>query len=248
LSISPDGTRIAIVLGGGALSVIDVTGGGAIPVALDAVERPATWSPDSKRIAYTSNRASGPGIYAKSSDGQGREEQLFAPVPGNMWNWSGDGRFLTLTIANNFAALSTSGDGGIVTIAPTVGKSSLRMSPDSAFVAYVSNEAGSNQVFVRSFAPSDPGGFFQRQITTEGAVSMVRWRADGKELYYLAPDGGVMAAPIGPAPQLNAGPPVLLFRAPPGFQIAVSSGAAADVSADGQRFAFLVPVEPNAPR
>jgi len=64
-------------------------------------------------------------------------------------------------------------------------------SPDGKWVAYQSNESGRNEIYVRPFP--GPGG--QWQVSTGGGASP-RWRADGKELYYLAPDGKLMAVPV----------------------------------------------------
>ena len=72
-----------------------------------------------------------------------------------------------------------------------------QFSPDGRWVAYMSNESGRYEIYVRPFngnAPAASGGG-QWQVSTSGGISP-RWRADGKELYYIAPDGKLMAAPI----------------------------------------------------
>ena len=83
-----------------------------------------------------------------------------------------------------------------------------QLSPDGRWVSYQSNESGRPEVYVRPF--SGPGG--QWQISTAGGTN-ARWRPDGKELYYIAPDGQLMAVPITTqGATLEPGTPVALFQ------------------------------------
>ena len=87
-----------------------------------------------------------------------------------------------------------------------------QFSPDGRYVAYQSNESGQFEIYVRPF-PSQPDG--QRQlVSTLGGIAP-RWRPDGKELYYIAPDGTLMAAPIAlKGTALEPGVPTPLFQPP----------------------------------
>ena len=81
-------------------------------------------------------------------------------------------------------------------------------SPDGRWVSYQSNESGRNEIYARPFP--GPGG--QWQISTAGGIN-ARWRHDGKELYYIAPDGQLMAVPIATqGATLEPGTPVALFQ------------------------------------
>jgi hypothetical protein len=83
-----------------------------------------------------------------------------------------------------------------------------QFSPDGQWVAYVSNESGRHEIYVRPFP--GPGGRWQ--ISTEGGIQP-RWSPDGKELFYIAPDANLVAVPIAVnGPVLNPGRPVPLFR------------------------------------
>lgn len=88
------------------------------------------------------------------------------------------------------------------------------VSPDGRFVAYMSNESGRAEVHVRPFA--EPGAGVnaadgQWQVSTTGGL-FPRWRRDGREIYYIAPGGAVMAAPITvTGSTLTPGTPVMLF-------------------------------------
>src|SRR5262249_39404679 len=114
-------------------------------------------------------------------------------------------------------------------------------SPNGRWVAYQSNEGGQFEVYVRSFP--DAGG--KRQISNAGGASP-RWSRDGKELYYIAPDGKLMAVTITlKESTLEAGTPGALFQT----RVTSSFGGTAgnirpqyDVAADG-RFLMNITTE-----
>jgi Tol biopolymer transport system component len=84
-----------------------------------------------------------------------------------------------------------------------------QFSPDGRWVAYASNETGRYEIYIRSF----PAAGGQWQISTGGGITP-RWRHDGQELFYVAPDNRMMAAPIHVAADgrtVSAGSPVALF-------------------------------------
>jgi hypothetical protein len=116
------------------------------------------------------------------------------------------------------------------------------LSPDGRWLAYSSDETGRYEVYVQSFR--EGGG--RRQVWNGGGASP-RWRQDGRELFYYARDGKLMAASVRSSESLEVGTPVPLFEfragTPPGF-------APYAVMADGQRFLInaVVDTEPNAPQ
>jgi len=120
-----------------------------------------------------------------------------------------------------------------------------QFSPDSKWIAFQSNESGSYEIFVQPF----PGPGEKHQVSAGGGVQ-ARWRADGRELFYLAPDNRLMAVPINfdsPDGAPAIGSPLSLFAArlsgtPQGLTVR-SYG----VSRDGQRFLMDVPVETSLP-
>jgi hypothetical protein len=112
-------------------------------------------------------------------------------------------------------------------------------------VAYTSNESGRYEVYVRPFlaangSPAQGTASAQWQISTAGGIWQ-RWRPDGKELYYIAPDGRMMAAPIEVSgTTLNAGAPVALFQTRIfGGATNIDLGRQYDVASDGR---FLINV------
>ena len=105
-----------------------------------------------------------------------------------------------------------------------------QFSPDGHWIAYVSDESGGNQIYVQSY-PTGAGKF---QISTGGGGAQVRWRRDGRELFYIAADGRLMAVTVRTAPTFGAGTPTMLFD--PHILFDNITYWRYDVSADGKRF------------
>jgi hypothetical protein len=109
------------------------------------------------------------------------------------------------------------------------------------WVAYVSDESGRYEIYVRRFSPepaaedSDTGGKWQ---VSYGGAHEPQWSADGKELYYLTLDWRVMVVQVSTNPVFKAGTPKLLFQAPQQPDPTVG-----DYTVDGKRFLFLAPTE-----
>ncbi len=115
------------------------------------------------------------------------------------------------------------------------------LSPDGRWLAYASDVSGRYEVYVQSF----PGGGGKRQVSTGGGSSP-RWRRDGRELFYYAADGKLMAAAVKNGESFETGAAVSLFE----FRAGTLQGLAPyAVTADGQRFLInaMVETEPNAP-
>jgi serine/threonine-protein kinase len=109
------------------------------------------------------------------------------------------------------------------------GERLARLSPDGRFVAYLSNETGQEEVYVRPF----PRGERKWTVSRGGAFPPL-WRSDGRELLYVS-QGAVMAVPVSTDPDFSMGSPAKLFPHAGGF----------DVTSDGQRF-LLAPPEEDA--
>jgi dipeptidyl aminopeptidase/acylaminoacyl peptidase len=214
-SLSPDGRRVAayrIIRGGSELWLFEA--GRETRFTFEGGRYPV-WSPDGARIAF-SNQAS-PNVKQKSSTGGGPEELLVAAPASNTiapLAFSPDGRFLMYLQRGPVNA-------GDLWILPLDGKQKpsvflnskfeerqAQFSPDGRWVAYASDESARFEVYLRPF-PASNGQF---QVSTSGGTAP-RWRRDGKELYYIAPDGKLMAvtmATTGRTPVMSA--PVALFQ------------------------------------
>jgi Tol biopolymer transport system component len=174
------------------------------------------WSPDGSWIAFSKDLKGQLSLYRKSSMGGGAEE-LLLPSPGNALvplAWSPDGRFLMYHERNPMTAAD-------IWVLPLDGKQQpsvflkskfeerlAKFSPDGHWVAYTSDESGRAEIYLRPF-PASSGEF---PVSTMGGIAP-RWRQDGRELYYIAPDSKLMAVSVtmtARGPEL--GTPVALFR------------------------------------
>jgi WD40 repeat protein len=106
-------------------------------------------------------------------------------------------------------------------------------SPDGSWIAYNSNASGTYQVYVRPFPGKDPSFLVSRD-----GGRYPRWRGDGKELFFLAEDGTMMAAPIDTTRGFAPGVPQALFRTPLWWS---NNNRPYAVTKDGRRFLILIP-------
>jgi Tol biopolymer transport system component len=204
------------------------------------------WSPDGSRIAFTSNRNNSYGLYQKNSNGIGEEELLLktgnSVVPED---WALDGRALVymgteggnrdlfvLPLTGDPRQAGTEGRKPAPFLKTQFRERHAQFSPDGRWMAYASIESGIYEVYVQSF----PAGSGKWQVSTSGGVQP-RWRRDGKELFYLAPDGKLMAVPIMAGATFERGTPAPLFQTRVyGLATAAGYSQQYDVTSDGQRF------------
>jgi serine/threonine protein kinase len=217
-SLSPDGLRVAAhrtLLGNTDVWVFDAAR--ATRFTFDASrDLFPIWSPDGKHLAFDSNRSGTRYFYQKQSDLAGAEVPFLETPEAKVLNdWSPDGQSILYVTPNNLRTgadiwyVPLSGDRKPIPFVETVFlERAGQFSPDGLWVAYQSNETGRYEIYVRSFP--GPGG--QQQVSTSGGIQ-ARWRSDGKELYYIAPEGKLMAVSItrhGSA--IEPGMPVALFQ------------------------------------
>jgi hypothetical protein len=218
IELSPDGRRVAAHRSGQKsddIWLFDSTRAARFTVN-DANERDAIWSPDGNRIVFRSNRKGAYDLYQKPSGGSGSEDLLLESQADKTTNaWSPDGRFIL------YASVRSPGSDNDLWVLPMEGDQTpypflstafdergSQFSPDGRWVAYQSNESGRFDIYVRPF--SGPGG--QWLVSTLGG-SQVRWSPSGKELYYIATDGKLIAVPITiNGTSLEPGAPVILFQ------------------------------------
>jgi len=117
-------------------------------------------------------------------------------------------------------------------------------SPDAHWIAYVSGESGSFELYVRPFAAPEsgsPGIAGKWQVSKGGATTATPfWRADGKELYYRSPTGALMAVDVNASTTFQSGAPHRLFD--------VLAAAPVDAAADGKRFLAAMPQQESGPQ
>jgi Tol biopolymer transport system component len=238
---SPDGRRLAVRIAGGGFNIW------TFDLARETFLRLTfnewgnffpEWSADGRRIAYAREGSpeTGTDLYWTDADGGG-VEQVLNSAPGGQWEASfapgGDwmvfrqndsvtGRDLwamSLGDRRSFPLLKTPKD-----------ERSARFSPDGRYLAYVSNQAGRSEVYVRSF-PDSSGTW----LVSQGGGTEPAWSPDGRELYYRSGDW-LMAVPIATRPRFSVGRRDSLFS---GHYVPNPTHTNYDVHPAGNRFVMV---------
>jgi eukaryotic-like serine/threonine-protein kinase len=216
-TFSPDGQRLAAERFENQSSnpdiwIYDLVRGSALKfTSADAPDVRPTWSPDGRRIAFSSKRRETFDIYVKTVD-TADPEQLIDASSGDKFvdHWAPDGQTLVSTVLRSglwILPLTRDAKPVLVRRSTTADPWQAEFSPDGRWIAYVSSEGPASDVFVEPV----PATGERWQVSAQGG-SDPHWSGDGRELIYLAPDGGLFGVGIVPGARWKAGPPYLLFR------------------------------------
>ena len=245
LRISPDGTRVAATRNG---DIWQMQFDRGIPTRVTFGQgADAVWSPDNQRIAYWKG---GPNnLFSRSTNGSGDEERLTDSHDSlRAQDWSPDGHFLLYVVNSNDLASTTQFD---LWLLPMTGDRKAmpflstpfrewrgQFSPDGKWVAYTSDQSGGSEVYVQSFST----GGARWRVSSKGG-DWVRWRRDGREIFYIAPDRKLMSVAVrAMTGLLEFGTPRALFTIPgPLTERGDVAPYMYDVAPDGQRFLVGVP-------
>jgi eukaryotic-like serine/threonine-protein kinase len=246
-NISPDGRAVTFdrtVNGNRDIWVVELARGAMRRVTSDAsAESNGSWSPDGKRLAFGSNRRGAFDLYERRLEGAEQDHVLLVtPFGKGALDWSPDGRFLLYfenepdTGTDLWILPREPNAKPLVFVQTPVNEVRGEFSPDGKSIAYDSNESGRFEVYVRRF----PAGVEKRQVSTNGGAQP-RWRPDGKEIYYVAPDLRLMAVSVIPSVD---GTSVEIAGVTPLFTVPFAEGAVPgserqqyDVSSNGR---FLI--------
>jgi len=238
-ALSPDGKKLAVAVGAPPkrdIWIFDLVRGNGSRLTFDpADDLCPVWSRDGSRILFTSNRKGQRDIYEQAANGLGTTRLVFESTQSKSVNdWSADGRYVVYDTSGLLASLWVLPMFGERKPFPFLNANYMakqaQLSPNGNYIAYNSTETGTNQVYVETF-PEHQGKW---QISTDGGFQP-QWRADGKELFYLAGAKMTAVAVSTATGEFQAGIPQPLFDTPglPGSSTYRNSYI---VSRDGQRF------------
>ncbi|MDO8680512.1 MAG: protein kinase, partial [Acidobacteriota bacterium] len=248
-NFSPDGRRLAMQLRGD-VRILDLARGVLSRLTSGGGNAP-TWLPDGQRLMiHRSGFHNGKDVIFETPIGVAGKETAVREPDGehaHPTDVSADGRYLIYE--------GEESDGSDIWVMVLTGDRKARayvqtngievqgvLSPDDRWLAYTSDVSGKFEIYVQSFP--EPGAPIQ--VSSNGGGS-ARWRRDGKELFYLAPDGTMTVVPVRSAQPLEFGLPTPLFHV---FTSQIGNPAQIppyDVTADGQRFIVSAVVRRNDP-
>ena len=256
--LSPDGQRVAVSTRDvRQVWSFDVARGALSPVTVDGQSNYGIFSPDGKRVVFRSGAGGGEdNLYWKAADGSGVVERLTTSARSQTpASWSPDGTTLAFveegdTTSTEFfqfdiSVLSIADRKTRAVIHTAANEVMPEFSPDGRWLAYVSNESGTHEVYVQPY----PGPGERHQISTKGGEQPV-WNINGRELFYVQgggfnpPSGAttLMSVRIATAPTFLAGAPEPVFES---ADLMTAWGRNYDVAPDGQR--FLLTLNKGAP-
>ncbi|MGH3373189.1 MAG: protein kinase domain-containing protein, partial [Actinoallomurus sp.] len=245
LALAPDGKSLAVTVARGAASDIWVKQLPSGPFSRitfgDTVHFRPSWTADGKSLIYVNDLGAGAGQPSMSrADGTGAPRQLlhsalqFAQAFETL-----DGRWMVMRRSfsepgvGDIYAVRT-GDSTLVPLLTTAAREmSPAVSPDGRWLAYVSDESGRPEVYVRPFPAVATARW---QVSASGGTLPV-WAHSGKELFYLNGRQEMTSIPLTPGASFAVGQPRVLF---PAAQYVLETNAGAyDVSPDDKRFVLV---------
>ncbi len=205
------------------------------------------WMPDGKHVVFDVPNGSVRGLMWQAGDGSGKAQALIPGVQDFIpSSWSGDGRFLALTLFGQSASQ--------IWVVAKDGPPEPRLfhqnsfneawpsfSPDGRYLAYSSDESGRSEIYISPF----PGPGAVTQVSAEGGINPL-WSRDGGELFY---ENGpkMMVVKVATQPRLSVGVAQELFQGDFGGHFGSGFrrsffGREYDVAPDGKRFVMVQPV------
>jgi eukaryotic-like serine/threonine-protein kinase len=233
--LSPDGEMIAVTIEASNYDIwiLDVDRDSMNRISFGADDAEPLWSPDGKRIAWTSSRTGHHQVFIRDADGSGDEQQL-TNEPGSTYaaSWAPDGTISLRRRSPQTSRVNT------WLLSPDQKPRPLRepnfnelmiFSPDGRWVILSSDESGRGEVYVTPY----PGPGPKVKVSTDGGGNAV-WSRNGREIFYRQ-GSKVLAVPFDPSRTVSVGRPALLFDGPFAEDY--------DVASDG-RF-LMVRFDPN---
>jgi dipeptidyl aminopeptidase/acylaminoacyl peptidase len=191
--ISPDGRRIAVRRGRD-IWLLDLSQGALSRLSFDGLASRPEWSPDGRQIAYIRQVGTRVNLRVQAADGSTPAESLLALPELEIWEglFTRDGRSLIVRTVGGHGSrdiwlVARNSMNSVPLLRSPADEVAPAVSPDGRWLAYVSNESGQAEVYIRSF----PGMGGRLQISREGGTEPV-WSPGGRELFYR--DGPALIA------------------------------------------------------
>jgi serine/threonine-protein kinase len=198
------------------------------------------WTPDGRRLIFSSDRAGARNLYWQAADGTGAVERLTESLnQQNAVAVSPDGRRLIFSEEE-----PRTGNGDVMMIeldgsrrvtplvqSPFIERNGI-ISPDGRWLAYEADDSGRFEIYVRPFPDVNSGHW---QVSTGGGTRPL-WARSGQELFYAAPTGALMRVSVEHVSTWTATTPVLLIKEGYFMNPAGLASRTYDISPDGQRF------------
>jgi len=238
--VSPDGSRLAITVSEAneqQIWIKQLDRGPLAKLTFEASNFRAAWTPNGQWVAFVSDRGVNRDLYMRRADGTGQPEVLLDREE-QIWevNYSRDGQWIVYraeTPSSSIYAMRVDADSVQVPLVETNFNERMpRLSPDGRWLAYMSDESGTFEVYVRSFPNVSEG---QWLVSTNGGIEPV-WAHSGRELFYKS-GSDLMSAEVLSGTTFVLGERRALFSVE-GFRFATNRQMY-DVTPDDQRFVMI---------
>jgi eukaryotic-like serine/threonine-protein kinase len=237
--LSPDGRRVVSALRGNSedLWLIDLERGTSSRLTADSSTSFPVWTPDGRRLTMAAAKSGSYEIYWRPVDGSQPDELLLSGKwPYYPFSWSRDGRTLAYvsvspTTLQDIYTFNLERKEPRSFVETQFREGAPSFSPDGHWIAYVSDESGRFEIYLRPF----PGPGEKWPISTEGGSEPV-WRRDGRQLFYRA-DDTMMVVDVQTAPTFSAGRPRKLFDRT--YERSIALWPNYDAAPDGERLLMV---------